>query len=71
MLGLLSGFRWFDNPRFMGAKAQQTAKWLQIDFMETRNLWFAISGVAIVAQRGRARRPAASTSASTSRAARR
>ena len=25
MLGLLSGFRWFDNPRFMGAHGQQTA----------------------------------------------
>jgi SecD/SecF fusion protein len=49
MLGLLSGFRWFDNPRFMGAHGQQTAKWLQIDFMRRRYLWFAISGVVIVA----------------------
>ena len=36
MLGLLSGFRWFDNPHFMGAHGQQTAKWLQIDFMRRR-----------------------------------
>ncbi|HET8893479.1 MAG TPA: protein translocase subunit SecD [Gaiellaceae bacterium] len=49
LLGLLSGFRWFDNPRFMGAHGQQTAKWLQIDFMRRRNVWFAISGVIIVA----------------------
>jgi len=49
MLGLLSGFRWFDNPRFMGAHGQQTAKWLQIDFMRRRYVWFAISGVIIVA----------------------
>jgi SecD/SecF fusion protein len=49
LLGLLSGFRWFSNPRFMGAHGQQTAKWLQIDFMRRRNLWFAISGVIIVA----------------------
>jgi SecD/SecF fusion protein len=49
MLGLLSGFRWFSNPRFMGAHGQQTAKWLQIDFMRRRYLWFAISGVIIVA----------------------
>jgi SecD/SecF fusion protein len=49
MLGLLSGFRWFDNPRFMGAHGQQTAKWLQIDFMRRRYLWFALSGVVIVA----------------------
>ena len=49
MLGLLSGFRWFDSPRFMGAEGQQTAKWLQIDFMGKRNLWFAISGAIILA----------------------
>jgi len=49
MLGLLSGFRWFDNPRFMGAQGQQTAKWLQIDFMRRRYVWFALSGIIIVA----------------------
>jgi SecD/SecF fusion protein len=49
LLGLLSGFRWFDNPRFMGAHGQQTAKWLQIDFMRRRYVWFALSGVVIVA----------------------
>jgi SecD/SecF fusion protein len=48
MLGLLAGFRWFSNPRFMGAQGQQTAKWLQIDFMGKRYLWFAISGAVIV-----------------------
>jgi len=48
MLGLLSGFAWFDNPRFMGAAGQQSAKWLQIDFMRRRYLWFALSGVIIV-----------------------
>ncbi len=49
MLGLLSGFKWFDNPRFMGAEGQQTAKWLQIDFMGKRRVWFAISGAVILA----------------------
>jgi SecD/SecF fusion protein len=49
MLGLLSGFRWFDNPRFMGAQGQQTARWLQIDFMRRRYLWFALSGAIILA----------------------
>jgi SecD/SecF fusion protein len=48
MLGLLAGFRWFSNPRFMGAHGQQTAKWLQIDFMRKRYVWFAISGVVLV-----------------------
>jgi SecD/SecF fusion protein len=49
MLGLLSGFKWFDNPRFMGAEGQQTAKWLQIDFMGKRKLWYSISGAIILA----------------------
>ncbi len=48
MLGLLAGFSWFDNPRFMGAHAQQRAKWMEIDFMKRRYLWFAISGVVVV-----------------------
>ena len=48
LLGLLAGFRWFDNPSFMGAKGQQGAKWLQIDFMRRRSLWFAMSGLIIV-----------------------
>jgi SecD/SecF fusion protein len=47
MLGLLAGFSWFENPRFMGAAGQQGAKWLQIDFMKRRNTWFAISGTVI------------------------
>jgi SecD/SecF fusion protein len=47
MLGLLAGFRWFDSPRFMGAHGTQGMKFLHIDFMRRRNLWFAISGVVI------------------------
>jgi SecD/SecF fusion protein len=31
----------------MGAAGQQGAKWLQIDFMRRRYLWFAISGVIV------------------------
>src|SRR5439155_10177813 len=48
MLGLLAGFKWFNKPRFMGAQGQQTAKWLQIDFMRRRYWWFALSGVVVV-----------------------
>ena len=48
MLGLLAGFRWFANPRFMGAAGTQKGRFLQIDFMRRRYLWFAISGVVIV-----------------------
>jgi SecD/SecF fusion protein len=47
MLGLLAGFKWFENPRFMGAAGEQSARWLQIDFMRKRYLWFAISGTVI------------------------
>src|SRR2546429_1398424 len=48
MLGLLAGFSWFNKPRFMGAQRQQGWKWLQIDYMGKRYLWFAISGLVIV-----------------------
>src|SRR5712691_7986080 len=48
MLGLLAGFRWFANPRFMGAHGAQTARWLQIDFMRKRYWWLAFSGVVIL-----------------------
>jgi len=47
MLGLLSGFHWFENPRFMGASQEQHGKWLQIDFMRRRYWWFAIAGCVI------------------------
>ncbi|HZT17559.1 MAG TPA: protein translocase subunit SecD [Gaiellaceae bacterium] len=48
MLGLLAGFRWFNNPRFMGAHGQQGLRFLQIDFMRRRYVWFAISGCVIL-----------------------
>jgi SecD/SecF fusion protein len=48
MLGLLAGFRWFDSPRFMGAAGEQRGKWMQIDFVGRRKLWFAVSGVVIL-----------------------
>ncbi len=48
MLGLLAGFSWFNNPRLMGAQGQQSARWLQIDFMKRRYQWFAISGAIIL-----------------------
>ena len=48
MLGLLAGFSWFDSPRFMGAAGQQGAKWLQIDFIGKRRLWFGISTAVVV-----------------------
>ena len=47
MLGLLAGFRWFDNPRFMGATAQEIPKWQRWDVVGRRRLWFILSLVAI------------------------
>src|SRR4051812_5595954 len=48
MLGLLAGFRWFENPSFMGASGEQSWRFLQVDFMRKRYLWFAISGAIVV-----------------------
>ncbi len=48
MLGLLAGFRWFDNPRFMGATAKEIPAWQRIDVVGRRRLWFILSIVAIV-----------------------
>jgi SecD/SecF fusion protein len=52
MLGLLAGFRWFQNPRFMGAQHSQRGKWLQIDFMARRKLWVSLSAVVVVLSLG-------------------
>ena len=51
MLGLLAGFRWFDNPRFMGAEGQAIASWQRIDVNgpKRRRMWLSIATVAIVA----------------------
>jgi SecD/SecF fusion protein len=48
MLGLLAGFRWFANPRFMGATATEIPRWQRIDVVGRRRLWFVISIVAVV-----------------------
>ena len=50
MLGLLAGFRWFDNPRFMGAEGQGIKKWMRIDVNSRgrRRIWLSIATVAIV-----------------------
>jgi SecD/SecF fusion protein len=47
MLGLLAGFRWFTNPKFMGATATEIPRWQRIDVTGRRRLWFIISMVAI------------------------
>ena len=49
MLGLLAGFRWFDNPRFMGAKGQTIANWQRIDVnnVKRRRIFLSIATVLI------------------------
>jgi SecD/SecF fusion protein len=46
ILGLLAGFRWFDNPRLMGAEGEPPA-WIRRDFVGLRKYWFAISAVVL------------------------
>jgi SecD/SecF fusion protein len=48
LLGLLAGFKWFNNPAFMGASAARIPPWQRIDFIGRRNLWFAFSAVVIL-----------------------
>jgi SecD/SecF fusion protein len=45
LLRLLSGFRWFDNPSFMGATAQKIPAWQKIDFVGKWRWWFGFSAV--------------------------
>ncbi|HZT45401.1 MAG TPA: protein translocase subunit SecD [Gaiellaceae bacterium] len=49
MLGLLAGFRWFDNPRFMGAKGQTISNWQRIDVNgpRRRRIWLTAATVLI------------------------
>ena len=46
MLGMLGGFRWFNNAAFMGATAKPV-RW-RIDFIGRNKLWFAISAAVIL-----------------------
>ena len=46
ILGLLAGFKWFDNPKLMGAEGEPPA-WIRRDFVGLRGCWFAISGVVL------------------------
>ena len=53
MLGVLSGFRWFNNAALMGASGQKV-RW-RADITGRKNLWFAISGVIVLIAVGLAR----------------
>jgi SecD/SecF fusion protein len=47
ILALLGGFGWLDNPRLMGATGEGLPRWLRIDYIGRRRIWFAISGVVV------------------------
>jgi SecD/SecF fusion protein len=48
LLGVLAGFRWFDNPAFMGASAQKIPDWQKMDIVGKRRIWFSIATAALV-----------------------
>jgi SecD/SecF fusion protein len=48
LLGILGGFRWFNNPAFMGASAQKIPAWQRIDFIGRTRLWFAGSAIVLL-----------------------
>jgi SecD/SecF fusion protein len=52
LLGMLAGFKWFDNPKFMGAEKQKMARWQMFDAVGRRRIWFTIAGVLIAAAIG-------------------
>jgi SecD/SecF fusion protein len=52
LLGLIAGFRWFDNPKFMGAEQQKMARWQMFDAVGKRRIWFTVAGVLIAASIG-------------------
>ena len=52
ILALLGGFGWLENPRLMGATGQGIPRWLRIDYIGKRRLWFAFSGVVIAISLG-------------------
>jgi SecD/SecF fusion protein len=50
MLGVLSGFRWFNNAALMGASGQKV-RW-RADITGRKYLWFVISGVVVLVAAG-------------------
>ena len=50
MLGILGGFKWFNNAAFMGATAKPV-RW-KIDVVGRTTMWFAVSGTVILVSLG-------------------
>jgi len=47
ILALLSGFGWLDNPKLMGATGEGLPRWLRIDYIGLRRVWFTLSGIVV------------------------
>ncbi len=47
ILALLAGFGWIEDPRFMGATGQGIPRWLRIDYIGKRRIWFALSATVM------------------------
>ena len=48
LLAILGGFKWFDNPEFMGAGAREIPRWQRIDIVGRRRIWFSLAALSIV-----------------------
>jgi SecD/SecF fusion protein len=48
LLGMLAGFKWFDNPKFMGATQQTMSRWQMFDAVGKRRIWFSLAALTIV-----------------------
>ena len=51
-LAVLAGFKLLESPRLMGAAGGGIPRWLKLDYIGKRNLWFAISGAVILVSVG-------------------
>jgi SecD/SecF fusion protein len=51
-LAVLAGLQMLDSPRLMGAAGGGIPRWLKLDYIGKRRLWFAISGTIVVISLG-------------------
>jgi SecD/SecF fusion protein len=47
MLGLLSRFKWFANPRFLGVRGDASSRFIKVDVVGRRFIWFLVSGLIV------------------------
>jgi len=51
-LAVLAGLQMLESPRLMGASGGGIPRWLKIDYIGRRRLWFAISGTVLLISLG-------------------